>query len=290
MTLRTVTEAYELIRPQRLAVPLVFSSPHSGRDYPKHFLARSVLDARVIRSSEDAYVDELFAAAPAHGAPLLLARVPRAYVDLNRAADEFDPALIEGVQRVPHNPRISSGLGVIPRVVAQGRPIYHGKIPRSEADLRIARFWHPYHSALHALTDEATRRFGQSVLIDCHSMPREALEGQVRPGFARPEVVLGDRYGAAAGREVVDRLEQAFRSAGLRVARNSPFAGAYIAQAYGRPSRRQHVVQVEIDRSLYLDEAQVLRSADFDAFRKLVDGVVATVVAGFRPTTALAAE
>ena len=224
------------------------------------------------------------------GAPLIAARAPRAYIDLNRAADELDPAVIDGIERAPHNPRVTSGLGVIPRVVAGGRNIYRGKLSLPEAEQRITRLWHPYHRALRQLMEESHTRFGRAVLIDCHSMPHEAIEAHARPGHPRPDVVLGDRFGAAAGREVVERLEAAFAAAGLRVVRNSPFAGAYIAQAYGRPSRGFHVVQVEIDRALYMDEARVEKRADFDAFRALMAGVIDEVTAGFSSGLALAAE
>lgn len=290
--MRTATEAYDLIRPLRQRVPLVFSSPHSGRAYTPPFLARTMLDGRMIRSSEDAWVDELFAGAPLLGAPLLTATAPRAYIDLNRGPDELDPALIDGVLRSPHNPRIASGLGVIPRVVAQGRPIYRGKITRNEAEDRLARFWQPYHAAMGALMAETRAGFGEAVLIDCHSMPHEALDGQSRPGAPRPDVVLGDRFGAAAARGVVDRIEAAFAAEGLRVARNTPFAGAYITQAYGRPSRGHHAVQIEIDRSLYMDEARIEKRADFGAFASVMTSVVAGIVAAFKPSDsgALAAE
>ncbi len=282
------TEAFVLKRPAQQAGPFIFASPHSGRDYPAAFLAHAVLDRQAIRSSEDAFVDRLFDAAPALGAPLLAARAPRAFIDLNRAADELDPAVIDGITRAPHNPRVSSGLGVIPRVVAGGRQIYSGKLSLSEAESRISRFWHPYHQALAGLIDETRAAFGSAVLIDCHSMPHEAIEAHSRPGNPRPEVVLGDRYGVAAGREVMDRVEAAFAGAGLRVVRNAPFAGAYVAQAYGRPMRGVHVVQVEIDRALYMDEARVVPLADFPAFRDLIAGVVAELV---RPTAgAMAAE
>jgi len=283
-------DAYTLHRPRRLMTPLVFSSPHSGREYPAAFVAASPLDAHTLRSSEDAFVDELFRHAPYRGAPLIAARAPRAYLDLNRAADELDPAVIEGIERAPHNPRVSSGLGVIPRVVAGSRNIYRGKLSLREAEQRITRLWHPYHRALRQLMDDSHARFGRSILIDCHSMPHEAIEAHARPGHPRPEVVLGDRFGAAAGRDVVERLEAAFSAAGLRVVRNSPFAGAYIAQAYGRPSRGFHVVQVEIDRSLYMDEARIERRADFDAFRELMAGVIDEIAAGFSGGAALAAE
>jgi N-formylglutamate amidohydrolase len=220
----------------------------------------------------------------------LAARVPRAFIDLNRAADELDPAVIEGIERAPHNPRVSSGLGVIPRVVAGGRAIYRGKLTLREAEHRLTTFWHPYHAALKGLLDDSHAAFGEAVLIDCHSMPHEAIEAHARPGHARPDVVLGDRFGAAAGREVVERIEAAFARAGLRVARNAPFAGAYIAQAYGRPSRRQHVVQVEIDRALYMDEARIAPRADFEAFRALMTDVVAEIASHGRDRLPLAAE
>jgi N-formylglutamate amidohydrolase len=284
----TTTEAFVLQRPFRQAGPLVFASPHSGRDYPADFLARAVLDRQAIRSSEDAFVDHLFDSAPRLGAPLLVARAPRAFIDLNRAADELDPAVIEGIHRVPHNPRVSSGLGVIPRVVAGGRQIYRGKLSLAEADRRISRFWHPYHEALAKLIDETRSAFGSAVLIDCHSMPHEAIEAHSRPGQPRPEVVLGDRYGVAAGQDVMDRVQAAFEASGLRVVRNAPFAGAYVAQAYGRPLRGVHVVQVEIDRALYMNEARVEPLPGFAAFRELITGVVAELV---RPSgLALAAE
>jgi N-formylglutamate amidohydrolase len=283
-----VTEAYVLKSPLRAYGPMIFAAPHSGRDYPATFLARAILDRQAIRSSEDAFVDQLFGSAPALGAPLLAARAPRAFIDLNRAADELDPAVIEGITRTAHNPRVSSGLGVIPRVVAGGRAIYRGKLSLGEAQARITRFWHPYHQALERLIEDTRTCHGQAILIDCHSMPHEAIEAHSRPGQPRPQVVLGDRYGVAAGREVMERVEAAFAGAGLRVGRNAPFAGAYVAQAYGRPSRGVHVVQVEIDRALYMDEARVEPLPGFAAFRDLIAGVVAELV---RPSgLALAAE
>lgn len=284
------TEAFVLQRPRRVAGPMIFASPHSGRDYQPEFLGQALLDRAAIRSSEDAFVDELFDCAPGLGAPLLAARVPRAYLDLNRAADELDPAVIEGISRVPHNPRVASGLGVIPRVVAGGRAIYRGKLPLAEAEARLKRFWHPYHQALAELVEETRAQFGQAVLIDCHSMPHEAIEAHTRPGHSRPEVVLGDRYGVAAGRDVMERVEAAFAGAGLRVGRNAPFAGAYVAQAYGRPSRGVHVVQVEIDRELYMDEGRVEKLAGFGRFRDLIAGVVAELVSGAGAAGRLAAE
>ncbi|MDO9639324.1 MAG: N-formylglutamate amidohydrolase [Pseudotabrizicola sp.] len=284
------SEAFTLYHPARRETPVVFSSPHSGRVYPPAFLDGSVLDAQIIRSSEDAFVDDLFRSATEYGAPLIAANAPRAFIDLNRAADELDAAVIEGVARSPHNPRVASGLGVIPRVVSGGRAIYRGKMALAEAEARIRDHWHPYHAALRSLTEDSHAQFGQSVLIDCHSMPHEAIEAHSRPGFPHPEVVLGDRFGAAAARDVMDQVEAAFRRAGLRVSRNAPFAGAYIAQTYGRPSRGFHVVQVEIDRALYMDEARVEPRADFEAFRTLIAGVVAEIAGIGRLQVPLAAE
>ena len=280
--------AYSLVLPAVRDTGVVFASPHSGRAYSPAFLAATSLDARAIRSSEDAFVDELFSDAPRNGAPLLAATAPRAFVDVNRAAEELDPALIEGVRRVGHNPRVASGLGVIPRVVAGGRPIYRGRLGLSDARARIEGFWEPYHAALRRLMDESRAAFGEAVLIDCHSMPHEAVE----PGRAgRPDVVLGDRFGAAAAPGLVERIEVAFSRAGLKVARNAPFAGAYMTQAYGRPGHGSHAVQVEIDRALYMDEARVEPRPDFEAFRTVIAGVTAEICAiGRERAMPLAAE
>jgi N-formylglutamate deformylase len=250
----------------------------------------SALDNHVIRSSEDAFVDELFACAPKYGAPLLCAGLPRAFVDLNRSPEELDPALIEGVRRQGHNPRVASGLGVIPRVVANGRAIYHGKLTLREARARLEGVWYPYHGKLRELLDAAREAHGQTVLIDCHSMPREAVESVARAGARRPDVVLGDRFGAAASGDVVDRVEAAFVAQGFTVARNTPFAGAYITQAYGRPARGQHVVQVEIDRGLYMDEKLIAPNSDFDAVAAALDRVVAQLVEIGQAQMPLAAE
>lgn len=285
-----MSAAYQIHRPSRQQTPVVFASPHSGRAYPADFLAQSVLSAHQIRSSEDAFVDILFSDAPLFGAPLLAAEAPRAYIDLNRASDELDPAVIEGISHVAHNPRISSGLGVIPRVVSGGRQIYRGKLSFAQAQARINQIWHPYHDALRQLIETTYRDFGSAVLLDCHSMPHEAIDGHLRPGQPRPEVVLGDRFGASAGREVMDHVESAFANAGLRVARNTPFAGAYVTQSYGRPSVGRHVIQIEIDRSLYMDEARIIPLPSFDAFRARMNGVIAELTSIGRQSLPLAAE
>ncbi|UWQ22358.1 N-formylglutamate amidohydrolase [Jannaschia sp. W003] len=267
---------FRLVRPERCAAPLVVASPHSGRAYGGAFMASTVLDERRIRSSEDAYVDLLLERVPDLGVPLLAAEVPRAFVDLNRAECELDPALVLGVDRRGTNPRVTSGLGVIPRVVAQGRAIYAGKIPREEAARRIREVWHPYHGQLAALMDEAAAVHGQAVLLDVHSMPHEAIESAAPRGRA-PEVVIGDRFGASAGAWLSEGVEAIFADLGLRVARNAPFAGAYVCQAYGRPERGRHAIQIEIDRALYMDEAALRPSADFDAVCGLVTEAVRRV-------------
>ncbi len=284
------TAAYDLEMPENRSSCVVFASPHSGRDYPAAFLERSVLNRNMIRSSEDAFVDQLFSSAPRHGAPFLKAAMPRAYLDLNRSADELDPALILGACRQGHNPRVASGLGVIPRVVANGRAIYNGKLRMDEARLRIDTYWRPYHTRLKSLLAEAHHKFGQAILIDCHSMPHEAVAMANTATANRPEVVLGDRFGAAASGVVVDQIESAFTSAGLNVARNTPFAGAYVTQTYGRPGRYQHAIQIEIDRSLYMDEERIEPNANFHAFRQVLDQVISDIAAIGSEPARLAAE
>ncbi len=283
--------AYHLIHPERRTTSVVFASPHSGRDYPWAFLRRTVLNEHSIRSSEDAFVDQLYDCAPQFGAPFIKAGAPRAFVDLNRSADELDPALIKGAVRAGHNPRVASGLGVVPRVVANGKAIYAGKLSMAEVNRRIDTYWRPYHEAVQAQLDQAHLMFGRAILIDCHSMPHEAMDVVVRSGVRRPDVVLGDRFGAAAEEVIVDRIEAAFVAAGLVVARNTPFAGAYITQHYGRPMRGQHAVQVEVDRALYMNEQEIRPNGNFSVFKGLIRDVIAQIADIGRPSKqSLAAE
>ncbi len=281
--------AYTLTMPDVRTTSVVFASPHSGRAYSRNFVRNSVLDEKTLRSSEDAFVDQLFGKAPKFGAPLLTADAPRAWLDVNRAADELDPALVEGVKKSTHNPRVASGLGVVPRVVANGRPIYHGKISKAEAEQRIADVWRPWHDKISKLLADSRSLFGEAILVDCHSMPHEAIETISSKG-PKPEIVLGDRFGAAASPDIVDRIEAAFQRQGLNVARNAPFAGAYVTQQYGRPNRDQHVVQIEIDRALYMNEQAIRPNNNFANFQTMLAEVTAQIAEIGRQDMAMAAE
>jgi N-formylglutamate amidohydrolase len=283
--------SFDLSLPSERTTSVIFASPHSGRNYPWSLLRRSVLDEHAIRSSEDAFVDQLFDSAPLYGAPFLIAKTPRAFVDLNRAKDELDPALIENLTTSVHNARIASGLGVIPRVVANGRAIYSGKITQKEAESRLNEIWHPYHTTLTNLVKQSLTQFSEAILIDCHSMPNEAIDAFAKGGARKPDVVLGDRFGASASPAVMNLVEQAFERQGFRVSRNAPFSGAYIVQHYGRPSVRQHAIQVEIDRALYMNETLIRPNGNFKSCKTRLERVIAELaLIGRQGAVPLAAE
>lgn len=279
---------FRLERPVRQTVPFLFASPHSGRRYPASLLSKSRLDALMLRRSEDAYVDELFAGVTDLGAPLLAAEFPRAYLDVNRGISELDQAMFDAPLRVPVDtpgPRVSAGLGVIPRIVRDGAEIYRGKLPGKEAEARLSRLYRPYHQALQNLIDETRARFGVAVVIDCHSMPS---------ALAVPDVVLGDRYGAAAGVGLMRRAEDAFARGGFSVARNTPYAGGHTTVRYGRVDEGCHALQIEINRALYLDEERITRRPSFHMLRARLEKVMAELVAmplsGLGPALPAAAE
>jgi N-formylglutamate amidohydrolase len=258
---RLFARPVRLARPQAWKVPFLFASPHSGRCYPESLLERSRLDAVMLRRSEDAFVDELFAGVVALGAPLLAAEFPRAYLDANRSMSELDAGMFGGRLSVPvdaPSPRVSAGLGVIPRIVRDGAEIYREKLEPLEADERLARLYQPYHQALCALVEEAHARFGVAVLIDCHSMPS---------ALGAPDIVLGDRYGASAAPALTQAAEDAFAAAGFSVARNTPYAGGHTTVQYGRAAAGVHALQIEINRGLYLDEEKIAKKPDFETIK-----------------------
>lgn len=284
-----VNAPFELTEPAELSSAAVFSSPHSGRAYPVEFLTRSRLDPLSLRASEDAFVDLLFADAPLWGAPLIAATAPRAWVDLNRGPEELDPAVVSDVRATGLNPRVAAGLGVIPRIVAEGCPIYRGKISLDDAKARIASHHTPYHAQLELLLARARQRFGYAILFDCHSMPTDALRAAPRVRGGRAEIVLGDRFGTSASREFMQAAQGAFSRAGFAVAVNAPFAGGHITQRYGRPGHGWHAIQIEIDRNLYLDQERIAPNEGYDACRAAL-GKVVRDLAGLGAGRALAAE
>jgi N-formylglutamate amidohydrolase len=257
---------YALRRPVRQTMPVVFASPHSGVDYPAEFLAAARLDRRSLRRSEDAFVDEMFAAAPAAGAPLLSALFPRAFVDANREALELDPQMFEDALPPEANtdsPRVAAGLGMIARVVASGEEIYGRKLRLAEALARIERYWRPYHAMLGQLIAETKRRYGACVLIDCHSMPSVGGPMERDAGRERVDMVLGDCRGTSCAPALTDRVEKDLRHLGYAVARNNPYSGGFVTQHYGQPGAEVHALQIEINRALYMDEAALARGPGF---------------------------
>ena len=273
-------EVLRIDAPTRQRVALVFASPHSGRAYPPDFVAASALDPVSLRRSEDAFVDDLFAAAPAQGAPLLKALFPRALLDPNREPWELDPAMFD--EPLPDyvntdSPRVAAGLGTIARVVASGVEIYRDKLPFAEALRRVERLYRPYHEALAQLVAETKDRFGHCILVDCHSMPSMGGPGDTDTGTPRVDFVLGDCFGNSCARPVMAAAESVLERQGYRVVRNTPYSGGHTTRHYGKPLEGVHALQIEVNRRLYMDEATHRRRPGFVRLQADLGKVVAAL-------------
>jgi N-formylglutamate amidohydrolase len=230
--------------------PLIFATPHSGRIYPTSLMSASRLDAETIRRSEDAYVDNLISGGPARGATVIAARLARAWFDVNRLPWELDASMFE--DELPayargRTAKVAAGLGSIARIVGDGQEIYLRKLTFAEALARVESVHQPYHAALSDLVTATHRRHGAVVLIDWHSMPSAAVS-------AGCDMVLGDRFGGSCGPAAPRLVESVLQRLGYSVARNAPYAGGYTTEHYGRPQKKVHALQIEINRALYMDE------------------------------------
>lgn len=258
--------------------PVIFASPHSGRLYPDDMMAAAALDARAIRRSEDAFVDQLVEAAPAAGAALITARYARAYMDVNREAFELDPAMFADAlpdHARSRTARVAAGLGAIAKVVSEGQEIYARKLTFAEAQDRIDAAHRPYHEALAGLIAEAKAAHGAAILVDWHSMPSIAA----RAAGAGCDMVLGDRFGAACAEGLTRKVEQELEDRGYRVVRNTPYAGGYTTEHYGRPARRIHALQIELNRALYLDEEALTPTPGFARLKADIEALTAALTA-----------
>jgi len=269
---------FRLLVPERPFAPVIFTSAHSGQAYTADLMTGVRLCPLSLRRSEDCFVDELFSAAPANGAALLAANFPRAFCDANREAWELDPAMF--AERLPdwvntNSSRVSAGLGTIAKVVASGETIYSEKLSFAEAERRIFTYWRPFHDTLGRLIQDIRSRFGYCLVIDCHSMPSN---GQGKRAGGRPvDFVLGDLHGSACASRVTRAAETLLSSKGYLVRRNDPYAGGFITRHYGRPADDVHVLQIEIARALYMNEAQIERLADFPLVQQQISDLVAAL-------------
>jgi N-formylglutamate amidohydrolase len=278
---------FELCPPARQSVPFIFNSPHSGSVYPRRFLEMAKLDAHEIRRSEDCFVDDLFADVVEQGAPLLKAHFPRAYLDVNREPWELDPRMF--TSPLPpfantRSSRVAGGLGTVPRLVGEGLDIYPAKLSLDEAIGRIEGIYKPYHDQLRALIRATCKAFGVAVLIDCHSMPASIrlAEGRIRPDF-----IIGDRYGMSCMADLSETAIGYLAACGYTVAHNKPYAGGFITEHYGRPAGGVHALQIEINRSLYMDEETLLPHEGYAGLQRDISGLVATLIAMFAPPSSL---
>jgi len=264
------------IGPKLLSSPVILSVPHAGRDYRPELVRASRLSRALLETLEDRLVDRLVWQATAAGAATFVVRSPRAEIDLNRDEREIDPALIAPPLppgSIVQSPRTRGGIGLIPSRITGVGAIWRQRIPRAELARRVQEIHRPYHEALDAALSEARDRFGAAVLLDCHSMPPRSQGG----GEAQSAVIFGDRHGTSAGPELVDAAIAAARAMGYRTACNAPYAGGYIAGRHGRPDRRIHAIQMEIDRAVYLDAELREPGPGFADACRLVAAVVAAL-------------
>lgn len=248
--METPSPAFELIDAQA-GGPVVLSVPHGGRDYTSAHRARLRPPAEKLMALEDRLVDALVGGL---GAPALVARRPRAWIDLNRHEAEIDPGLVDGAvaSRLMLTPKVRGGLGLVPRRLAGVGELWRGRLPLADVEDRIRTVHRPYHAALTRLLQDALRTNGIAILLDLHSMPPLGAQD----GTASPQIVIGNRYGHTAAAWSTARIAATCARLGLSWRENSPYAGGHIVERHGAPFRGVHAVQLELDRTLYLDECQ----------------------------------
>lgn len=258
------------------AVPLIFDSPHSGCDYPDDFGTAVPLEA--LRPAEDAFVDDLYGAAPDLGAPLLSALFPRLYIDANRAETDMDPDLLDGDWDGPPlkpGEKARLGQGVAWTRYPPGPPLYDGKLPAAALRRRIETCHRPYHQALHRVLDVWSDRFGGYYHINCHSMPSLANDMSAEPaGTVRPDFVLGTRDGTSCSPELADCVRRYFTDRGYEARVDHWYKGVEIVRLAGNPAAGRHSLQIEISRRIYMDEDKIQKKAGYPAIKDLFTGLI----------------
>lgn len=278
---------FEIVEPARWRAPIIFNSPHSGSNYPASFIAASRIDLPALRRSEDSFMDEMIEGLSDQGFPVVRVHFPRCYVDVNREPYELDPRMFDG--RLPsfantRSMRVAGGLGTIPRVVGDGEEIYHHRLDVEDGLRRIDLLYKPYHRALRRLIGRGHQTFGSVILVDCHSMPSVGVSREEK---ARPDLVIGDRYGTSCATLIADVVEETFTGLGYSVGRNKPYAGGFITEHYGNPASGMHAIQLELNRAIYMNERKRERGPRFadvvTAFAVLAEALAKVPLDGLGP-------
>lgn len=247
--------------------PIVVDSPHSGFDMPSDFGTIAGLEA--LRSTWDAFVDELWGDAPSYGATLVAATFPRAYIDVNRRTDDIDPVLLAEPWPAPLSPSDYSrrGMGLIRRLALPDVPMYATPLSVAAVSHRLSHYYEPYRDAINVRIAELRAAHDLVLLLNVHSMKSQGNAMNVDVGVARPDVVVSDRHGTTADPRYTAMVADSFRSAGYSVQRNEPYQGGDVVRTFGAPSRGIHAIQIEVNRALYMDEATCTRGPGFARLR-----------------------
>jgi N-formylglutamate deformylase len=280
------TPAVRITPPSAAPLPIVVDSPHSGTDYPADFGSR--LSGRALRSGEDTWVHALYASAPAHGATLIEALFPRAYIDPNRTLADMDTALLDEPWPHPVEPsrKTELGVGLVWRLMG-GEPLYDRRLSVAEVQARIERCWRPYHAALNQALDDAAQRFGRRWHLNVHSMPDDSYRRLGLPEKPLADFVLGDLDGSTCDEATMAVIEGSLRASGYSVARNDPFKGVEIIRASGQPARGWSSVQIEVRRPLYMDAA-LMPNAGFEPLQAALRTMLGALAAHVRQQLAVA--
>lgn len=245
--------------------PIVLSSPHAGNLFPKEFLENSVLTKSELRSSEDSFVTELVKEASNSGIPLLSLNISRTFIDVNRDKIELDETMFFDA---PKNNDINSrrcrvGLGVLHRVVYHNKNIYDGLLSYKEALERINNVYDPYHKRLKQLVDKCVRKFGFCLLLDCHSMP--SMICNIMNESKALDFCICNLFDESCPTEISQNLYNSLANQDIRVEFNKPYAGAFITFNYCQPRKNIYTLQLEINRSIYMDEQTHDKNIDFQS-------------------------
>ena len=254
-----------IVQPARGSLPVLLSIPHSGSDYEATVLANAVGGRRALELLEDPLVDRLAWRAIGAGFGAVIQPVPRAMIDCNRDEEELDPAAIAGIGPVPVGPRARHGLGLIPSRTHRDGALWRRPIDRAELARRIEQVHRPYHQALADGVEALKARHDEVLLLDCHSMPSR------RQVWA--DVVIGNRHGTSAAEWISNEALRIVRGAGLKAVLNDPYAGGAIVARHGQPGEGVHALQLEIDRSLYLDRDSRRAGRGFDRIALLLEAL-----------------
>ncbi len=255
-------------------IPFIVTMPHSGEKVPDQCDWLKALPEEILMCDVDRYIDVLYEKnLELLDIPFVKTEWHRYAVDLNRIPEDVDADSVIGSNN-------KSGLhsrGYHWVTTTQGDQLMRRPISIKQHSDLTNLIYEPFHKDIRKLYDQFKKDNAVIYHLDAHSMPSVGTSMHKDPGQRRADIVVSDCLGKSCGTAYKDLVIKAYINSGFTVGYNWPYMGGRVTEQYGHPNLGQQVLQVELNRDLYMNEVSKKIKPDYVEVQKKIFEALETI-------------